>query len=45
LLGNRREWLKTAKYCPGMGKGPLIQIAAAREQAQEMRAGYPEMYK
>ena len=45
LLGNRREWLKTAKYCPGMGKGPLIQIAAAREQAQEMRSGYPEMYK
>jgi len=28
-----------------MGKGPLIQIAAAREQAGEMRAGYPEMYK
>ena len=33
LLASRREWLKTAKYCPGMGKGPLIQIAAAREQA------------
>jgi Fe-S-cluster containining protein len=45
LLASRREWLKTAKYCPGMGKGPLIQIAAAREQAGEMRAGYPEMYK
>jgi len=45
LVGNRREWSKTAKYCPGMGKGPLIQIAAAREQAQEMRKSYPEMYK
>ena len=45
LLESRREWLKTARYCPGMGKGPLIQIAAAREQAAEMRAGYPEMYK
>jgi Fe-S-cluster containining protein len=44
LLASRREWLKTAKYCPGMGKGPLIQISAAREQAQEMRTGYPEMY-
>jgi len=45
LLESRREWLKTAKYCPGMGKGPLIQIAAAQEQAAEMRAGYPEQYE
>jgi Fe-S-cluster containining protein len=44
LLERRQEWLKTAKYCPGMGKGPLIQIDAARAQAAEMRAGYPEMY-
>lgn len=45
LLDSRREWRKAAKYCPGMGKGPLIQIAAAREQAAEMRAGYPEQYE
>ena len=45
LLESRREWLKTAKYCPGMGKGPLIQIDGARQQAQEMRDGYPEMYR
>ena len=44
LVDSRREWRKTAGYCPGMGKGPLIQIEAAREQAREMRAGYPEMY-
>lgn len=44
LVQSRREWLKTAKYCPGMGKGPLIQIDVARGQAAEMRAGYPEMY-
>jgi uncharacterized protein len=44
LLESRQEWLKTAKYCPGMGKGPLIQIAEARVEAAEMRAGYPEMY-
>ena len=44
LLESRQEWLKTAKYCPGMGKGPLIQIDAARAQAAEMRVGYPEMY-
>ena len=45
LLESRREWLKTSKYCPGMGKGPLIQIASARAQAREMRESYPEMYK
>ncbi len=44
LVDSRREWRKTAGYCPGMGKGPLIQIEAAREQAREMHAGYPEMY-
>src|SRR5580704_586530 len=44
LLESRQEWLKTAKYCPGMGKGPLIQIDAARAQGAEMRTGYPEMY-
>src|SRR5690349_21288187 len=30
LIESRREWLKTARYCPGIGKGPLIQIEAAR---------------
>jgi uncharacterized protein len=45
LLESRREWKKTARYCPGMGKGPLIQIEAARLQAQDMRQGYPEMYR
>jgi len=44
LVESRREWRKTARYCPGMGKGPLIQIEFAREQAQEMREGYPAMY-
>ena len=45
VLESRREWKITARYCPGMGKGPLIQIAAAREQAREMREAYPEMYR
>jgi hypothetical protein len=41
LVESRQEWRKTARYCPGMGKGPLIQIEAAKELAAEMRAGYP----
>jgi Fe-S-cluster containining protein len=44
LVESRRAWRKTAHYCPGMGQGPLIQIEAAREQAREMREGYPELY-
>jgi Fe-S-cluster containining protein len=45
LLESRREWKKTARYCPGIGKGALIQIETVREQAQEMRAGYPTTYR
>ena len=46
LVDSRREWLKTGRgYCPGIGKGPLIQIDAAREQAEEMRAAYPGLYE
>jgi len=44
LVESRREWKTTARYCPGMGKGPLVQIETAREQAREMREAYPEMY-
>jgi len=44
LVESRREWNKTARYCPGMGQGPLIQIELAREQAREMREAYPEHY-
>ena len=44
LVESRREWQKTSRYCPGMGQGPLIQIEVARQQAQEMREGYPALY-
>ena len=44
LVESRREWRKTARYCPGIGKGPLIRIETAREQAQEMREKHPAMY-
>ncbi|MBZ5585921.1 MAG: YkgJ family cysteine cluster protein [Acidobacteriia bacterium] len=44
LLESRREWRKTARYCPGMNQGPLVHIEVAREQAREMREAYPEMY-
>ena len=44
LVESRREWKKTARYCPGIGKGPLIQIDTARSQASEMREAYPALY-
>jgi len=44
LVESRREWQKTARYCPGIGKGPLVQIEAARELAREMRAAHPALY-
>jgi hypothetical protein len=44
LLESRREWNQTARWCPGIGKGPPIQIELARAQAQEMREAYPAMY-
>jgi uncharacterized protein len=44
LVEDKREWRKTAAYCPGIGKGPLIQIERARQLAGEMREGYPGMY-
>ena len=44
LVDSRRDWKKTARYCPGMGKGPLVQIETARAQAEEMQQAYPEMY-
>ena len=37
LVDSRREWLKTARYCPGIGQGPLIQIETAKALSREMR--------
>jgi Fe-S-cluster containining protein len=45
LVESRREWKKTAHYCPGIGKGQLVQLEVAREQAGEMRQAHPEMYE
>jgi hypothetical protein len=35
LVDDKREWKKTAAYCPGIGKGALVQIEKAREIAEE----------
>jgi Fe-S-cluster containining protein len=45
LVESKKEWHKTAAWCPGIGKGELVQIQTAREQAEEMRVAYPHMYR
>lgn len=44
LVESRAAWKSTARYCPGIGKGPLIQIGEAMEIAEQQRNAYPEMY-
>jgi Fe-S-cluster containining protein len=44
LVDDKREWRKTAAWCPGIGKGELVQIETARALAGEMRSAYPGMY-
>jgi len=45
LVEDRAAWEKTGRFCPGIGKGPLIQIGEAVERANEQRLAYPKMYK
>jgi Fe-S-cluster containining protein len=44
MVEDRREWRKTAAWCPGIGKGALVQIETARQDAAEMRTSYPGLY-
>jgi uncharacterized protein len=44
LVDDKREWRKTAAWCPGIGKGELVQIEIAAGHAREMREAYPHMY-
>lgn len=45
IVERRATWTRTANYCPGIGKGPLIQIGTAMEIAAEQWRAYPELYK
>jgi Fe-S-cluster containining protein len=44
LVENRAVWDSAAKYCPGVGKGELVQIGTACEIAGEMKQAYPALY-
>jgi Fe-S-cluster containining protein len=45
LTENSPEWRKAAGWCPGIGKGDLVQIETIQSLAAEMRTAYPSMYK
>ncbi len=45
LVESRQEWKKAGESCPGIGQGPLIQIATAVQVADEMRRAYPDTYE
>lgn len=44
LIESEEAWDEAAAYCPGMGRGELVQIEAATEIASEMHRAYPNMY-
>jgi Fe-S-cluster containining protein len=44
LVNDPAEWRKTAAWCPGIGKGKLIQIRTARALSDAMRSAHPELY-
>lgn len=44
LVSSRQAWRRTARLCPGIGQGPLIQIGTALETASEMEHAYPALY-
>ncbi len=44
LTEERGAWRKTAEWCPGIGKGQLVQISTVRSLSAEMRTAYPSMY-
>ncbi len=45
IVEKKVTWFKTARYCPGIGKGELIQIGTAMEMAEVHRRAYPKMYE
>jgi hypothetical protein len=44
LVESAEEWYRTARWCPGIGQGELVNIQFAKEQAGEMRRAYPASY-
>lgn len=44
FLEYRDLWVEEGKKCPGIDKGPLVQIGQAMEIASGMKTAYPAIY-
>ena len=44
LLESRKAWHKTGGWCPGVGKGELVNIENAQATAEVMRSAHPHLY-
>jgi Fe-S-cluster containining protein len=45
LVGNKKNWANTGTWCPGIGKGELVNIQMAREIAAEMKSVHAALYE
>jgi hypothetical protein len=43
LVENRTAWAIEATFCPGIGKGELVQINTARKIASELSSAFPSL--
>jgi len=44
MVDDRRKWNGAGSFCPGIGKGELVQIETAQALAEEMAEAYPRLY-
>ena len=44
LLDKASERRAAAEYCPGLNRGPLVQLEIARETANEVQQAFPQLY-
>ena len=44
ILDKPSERKEIAAYCPGMGRGPLINITIARREANRLQKAFPQLY-
>jgi Fe-S-cluster containining protein len=44
ILAKASERRELAQYCPGLNKGPLVNIEIAREVAGQVQQAFPQLY-
>ena len=45
LVSNAKEWVRTATWCPGIGKGESVTLSAATFLAEQMSSAHPTLYQ